>query len=176
MLTRTRFAIIAVAVVSSVIVTEARVTHIEIVKIESPASSGRAGVGARHNERITGKAHGELDPNDPKNAVITDIKLAPRNARGKVEYVATFSLMKPIDMTQASGVLIYSVVNRGNGAPAAGAEGHVSLVSGWQGDLVADRQQSDDPGAGREESRRREHHRAADTSFHRVDRHHRDPA
>ena len=36
----------------------------------------------------SGKAYGELDPNDPKNALITDIKLAPRNARGKVEYVA----------------------------------------------------------------------------------------
>src|SRR6185503_437406 len=40
------------------------------------------------------------------------------------------------DMTQSSGVLIYSVVNRGNGAAAASAEGHVSLVSGWQGDVV----------------------------------------
>jgi hypothetical protein len=44
--------------------------------------------------------------------------------------------MKPIDMTQSSGVLMYSVVNRGNGAAAAGAEGHVSLVSGWQGDVL----------------------------------------
>ena len=102
----------------------------------------------RPYERITGKAYGELDPNDPKNALITDIQLAPRNARGKVEYVATFSLMKPIDMTQASGVLIYSVVNRGNGAAAASAEGHISLVSGWQGDVVPTADQSDDPGAG----------------------------
>ena len=123
MLTRTRIAVMAVAVVSSVVVTEARVTHIEIVKVESPASGGRAGVSAGPYERITGKAHGELDPNDPKNALITDIKLAPRNARGKVEYVATFSLMKPIDMTQSSGVLIYSVVNRGNGAAAAERRG-----------------------------------------------------
>jgi hypothetical protein len=30
----------------------------------------------------------ELDPRDPRNAVITDILLAPRNARGMVEYVA----------------------------------------------------------------------------------------
>ena len=55
-------------------------------------------------ERITGKIHGELDPNDPKNAIITDIKLAPRNASGKVEYIATFTLVKPVDMTKASGV------------------------------------------------------------------------
>ncbi len=136
MVSRTLIGAMAIAVVSSVVITEARVTRIEILKVESPAPGGRAGASALPYERISGKAYGELDPNDPKNAVITDIKLAPRNARGKVEYVATFSLMKPIDMTQSSGVLMYSVVNRGNGAAAAGAEGHVSLVSGWQGDVL----------------------------------------
>ena len=136
MVSRTLVGAVAIAVVSSAVVTDAHVTRIEILKVESPASGGRAGGSGGQYERITGKAYGELDPNDPKNAVITDIKLAPRNARGKVEYVATFSLMKPIDMTQSSGVLMYSVVNRGNGAAAAGAEGHVSLVSGWQGDVL----------------------------------------
>ena len=67
-------------------------------------------------ERLSGKFYGELDPADPKNALITDIQLAPRNARGKVEYVGTFSLMKPVDLSKASGVLMYSVVNRGNGS------------------------------------------------------------
>ena len=44
--------------------------------------------------------------------------------------------MKPVDATKPSGVLMYSVVNRGNGQAAASAEGHISLVSGWQGDVV----------------------------------------
>ena len=87
-------------------------------------------------EKLSGKAYGELDPADPKNALITDIQSAPRNARGKVEYVATFALVKPIDMAKASGVLMYSVVNRGGGMPTVSPEGHVSLVSGWQGDVV----------------------------------------
>jgi Alpha/beta hydrolase domain len=136
MVSRTSIGAMTIAVVCSSAVTHARVTHLEIIKVESPAPAGRAGAGAEPYERITGKAHGELDPNDPKNSVITDIRQAPRNARGKVEYVATFSLMKPIDMSHSSGVLMYSVVNRGNGTAAAGEEGHVSLVSGWQGDLV----------------------------------------
>jgi hypothetical protein len=78
----------------------------------------------------------ELDPKDPKNAIITDIQLAPRNARGMVEYVATFALVKPVDMTKASGVLMYTVVNRGGGQATVSPEGHVTLVSGWQGDVV----------------------------------------
>jgi len=136
MIDRRLIAASAIAVVCSAGVAHARVTRIEILKVEPVAPGGRAGVTAPY-ERIAGKAHGELDPNDPKNALITDIKLAPRNARGRVEYIATFSLVKPIDMTHASGVLLYSVVNRGNGAAAASPEGHVSLVSGWQGDVGA---------------------------------------
>src|SRR5262245_1235081 len=131
-------AVFAVAIVVAGSVTiEARVTRIEIVKVErvEPAPGGQAAVQIPY-ERISGKFHGELDPSDPKNALITDIDRAPRNARGKVEYVGTFSLMKPVDLSKASGVLMYSVVNRGNGAASASAEGHISLVSGWQGDVV----------------------------------------
>ena len=50
--------------------------------------------------------------------------------------VATFSLMKPVDANRASGVLVYTVVNRGNSVPTAGPDGHISLVSGWQGDVT----------------------------------------
>ena len=105
----------------------ASVVRLEITKVE-PA-------GPAH-EKVSGKAYGELDPADPKNAVITDIELAPRNERGKVEYVATFSLVKPKDMAMASGVLVYTVVNRGNGSAPLHPDGHVTLVSGWQGDVV----------------------------------------
>jgi hypothetical protein len=106
----------------------ANVVRLEIIKVEP--------VGPSH-EKLSGKAYGELDPADPRNAIITDIDLAPRNARGKVEYVATFSLVKPKNMALASGVLLYTVVNRGNGGATAHPDGHVTLVSGWQGDVVA---------------------------------------
>src|SRR5579862_1019078 len=127
---------VATAMVLSMAVAEAHVTRIEVLQTESPAPAGRGSDPSMPYERISGRIHGELDPKDPKNAIITDITLAPRNARGRVEYVATFSLMKPIDMSRASGVLMYTVVNRGTGQATASAEGHVSLVSGWQGDVL----------------------------------------
>jgi hypothetical protein len=136
MVSRTLIGLAAIACVSSVMVGEARVTRIEIVKVESPAPATPGSPSVPPYERISGRFYGELDPKDPKNALITDIEYAPRNPRGKVEYVGTFSLMKPIDMSKASGVLLYSVVNRGNGAASPSPEGHVSLVSGWQGDVV----------------------------------------
>src|SRR5437773_10424553 len=65
-------------------------------------------------EKLAGHAYGELDPKDTLNAVITDLMLAPRNARGMVEYSATFIMAKPVDMAKASGVLAYLVPTRGN--------------------------------------------------------------
>jgi len=133
-----RSAAVAIAFVCSAALTEARVTRIDIAKVERVESPSTGGPGSIQTpyERISGRFYGELDPADPKNALITDIQFAPRNARGKVEYVGTFSMMKPVDLAKASGVLMYSVVNRGNGAASANSEGHISLVSGWQGDVV----------------------------------------
>jgi hypothetical protein len=109
----------------------AQVVRLEIVSRAPMPGAGAAGA----YELVQGRVHGEVDPGDRRNTIIQDLALAPRNARGRVEYVATFALAKPVDMARASGVLIYRVVNRGNGAPVASPEGHLSLVSGWQGDL-----------------------------------------
>src|SRR5579872_2350222 len=87
-------------------------------------------------ELIKGRIHGEIDPKDPHNVIIQDLELAPRNARGRVEYVATFALARPIDPAKAARVLLYQVVNRGNGQAVASPEGYISLVSGWEGGLT----------------------------------------
>src|ERR1017187_1979835 len=43
-------------------------------------------------EKLTGRFYGELDPKNPLNALITDLEFTPRNARGMVEYSATFTI------------------------------------------------------------------------------------
>jgi Alpha/beta hydrolase domain len=116
---------------------EARVIKIVVEQRQSPAYNGQAFGKTGQFELLTGHFTGELDPNDPHNKIINDIQLAVRNAHGVVEYTGTFAIAKPIDMSKASGVLMYSVPNRGNGAPAPTADGHVSVVSGWQGDVRA---------------------------------------
>jgi len=134
------------AVLACSVSVQARVTRIVIEHRDSPAYKGQAFGSAGAYERLTGHFYGELDPKDPLNAIITDIALAPRNAKGKVEYSATFSLAKPLDLSKGSGVLIYEVPNRGRVAldgPATNAGamadffqfGHVLVASGWQGDI-----------------------------------------
>lgn len=114
----------------------AGVTRFVIESRESPAFKGQAFGKAGQYEVLNGHFYGELNPADSHNAIINDIKLATRNARGMVEYVGTFSIAKPIDMTKSSGVLLYTVANRGNGAATGYNEGHVTVVSGWQGDVI----------------------------------------
>lgn len=113
---------------------QARITRLVVERTESLDKDGY--------QKLTGHAYGELDPKLPLNAVVTDLEFAPRNARGMVEYSATFTLLKPADMAKASGVLLYFVPNRGRLNLMAGGfladgrkKGHVLVASGWQGDL-----------------------------------------
>ena len=80
---------------------DARITHIEITKTE-PAFGGRSFGDAGPYEHLTGQVTGELDPADPANSGIQDINLAPRNARGMVEYVTNIELLKPADMARGN--------------------------------------------------------------------------
>jgi hypothetical protein len=87
-------------------------------------------------EQIAGRAFGELDPASPINRAINDIALA-KDADGKVRYVATFVLTKPVDAAKASGLMWHEVPNRGLRRPnvvAERANGDIDLTSAWQGD------------------------------------------
>ena len=135
----------------------ARIVRIEIIW-RGPAYDGRRFGDVGQYEKIVGRAYGEVDPRDRRNALINDITLAPRNARGMVEYVATFTLMRPVDASKANGVMLHDMVNRGNklllptfnracATPGASCdlegagdgflfrEGYTVLWSGWQGDV-----------------------------------------
>ena len=127
--------LVLTALLISVPFADARIIRIEIEQRESPAYEGRSFGKAGQYELLTGHYYGVLNPSALENATINDLRLAPRNAGGMVEYSGTFALAKPVDMKKASSVLYYSVPNRGRGAPAP-LDGHVSVVSGWQGDLL----------------------------------------
>lgn len=86
---------------------------------------------------LRGYYDGELDPLDARNRVITDIRQARRLPNGKVGYSATFAIAMPRDAAKASGVLLYDVPNRGFGDVAADPQGHIRVVSGWQGDIAS---------------------------------------
>src|SRR4051794_31731080 len=81
---------------------EARITKftVDTARSESPTFGGFSFPGVGQYQKIVGVATGELDPADPKNAVIVDMALAQKNAAGKVEYSFDFYILKPIDMSK----------------------------------------------------------------------------
>ena len=104
---------------------DARVTRIVI--------DTTADIAGQPYQQLTGRAFGELDPNDPHNTIITDIGLVS----GKPQYIASFVIRKPKDMSLASGVMWHDVPNRGGDVgfnADSFAANDVQLLSGWQGD------------------------------------------
>src|SRR5207245_7050769 len=87
----------ALAILASAIPVEARITRLVVEHTETLGHDGY--------QKLTGHAYGELDTKLQLNAINTDLKFAPRNTSRMVEYVATFTLIKPAETAKASGVL-----------------------------------------------------------------------
>ncbi len=107
--------------------------------------------------KVAGIYEGELEPGDPRNAVIVDIDLAPR-VKGKVGYTSTFFILHPLDLSQGNGKLFYDFGNRGNkrilqwfndgtesndpltpehfGHGFLMRQGHIVALNGWAGDVT----------------------------------------
>ena len=132
---------------------EARITKITISST-SPAYGGATFGSVGAYEFVTGTAFGEVDPSNAVNKIIQDIELAPRNAKGMVEYSTKFQILKPVDESKGNHMMLFEIVNRGNeldpgfyniGVTAANPQGDgflenqgLTLVwAGWQADLVA---------------------------------------
>ena len=102
----------------------------EVVKIDVNSRTellggkefGRAGV----FEKISGKIYFEVDPGNSANKIIADIKKAPKNARGKVEFSSDFYMLKPFDAARGNGTVLFEVANRGT----KGLLGFFNLASG----------------------------------------------
>ena len=92
---------------------EARVVRIEIELVETPTFEGHSFGDVGPYEKLVGRVFGEVDPEAPENAVITDIELAPRNANGMVEYAADLLILRPVDPAQGNGRIFYELNNRG---------------------------------------------------------------
>ena len=115
---------------------QARVTRIVIDEKIPYANPAGSPANALPYEMVAGRAFGELDPKHRGNAIIQDIELA-KDTDGKVRYVASFVIYKPLDMAKASGMMWHDVPNRGGVfafAPQEQAFGDIMLASAWQGD------------------------------------------
>ena len=134
--------------------TEVRLKIERRVDVADGHSFGTAGA----YERLVGKVHFALDPNDARNQNVVDLELAPRNGAGLVEFSGDLDILKPVDLALGNRRLLYDVSNRGgktslrafNDSPPDAdpttlasfgngylmRNGYTVVWSGWQGDLL----------------------------------------
>lgn len=104
--------VVAAGVLAGASNADGRTTQIQILT-RTTAFGGYSFPGVGQYEVIKGVATGEVDPNDSKNKVITDIALAPRQSNGKVQYRHNFYILKPLDPSKGNHKMMYEPPNRG---------------------------------------------------------------
>jgi hypothetical protein len=90
----------------------ARVVRVEVLS-RADVLEGKAFGEAGSYEKLAGKVHFAVKPDDPHNKVIVDLEKGPRNAAGEVEFAADFYVLRPKDAARASGTLLLEIPNRG---------------------------------------------------------------
>ncbi|MFZ2055239.1 MAG: alpha/beta hydrolase domain-containing protein, partial [Candidatus Aminicenantales bacterium] len=123
----------------------------EVVKVEITSREVISGlpelIHTGPYEVIKGIIYLEVDPGNPANQQIVDLRLAPRNGRGRVELSTDFELHKPVDADRGNHRLMYFVNNRGNkignwhfnheaGKNWLYSRGYSYLWCGWNCDVI----------------------------------------
>ena len=115
-------------------------------------------------ERLVGRIEFALDPDDPHNAGIVDLKQARRAADGRVHFSSDLNVLRPTDPARGNGVLLFDIANRGvmdlpgafnrgnarDGGIGDGLlmrEGYTLVFVGWEFDVPAPRLRIEVPAA-----------------------------
>ena len=107
-----RYVLIATALASATSYAMAEVTRIEIAT-RTDVLAGKAFGDTGPYEEIVGKVYYSLDPDNPRNKSIVDLDKAPRDAAGRVAFVADLFVLVPKDESHGNGVALFDVLNRG---------------------------------------------------------------
>jgi len=150
---------LAAGTVAAVNTAQARTTKIQI-NTHGIAFGGYSFPNVGQYEFITGVASGEINPNSPLNSIIVDLKLAPRNSHGNVEYQQNFYILKPVDLKKGNHKMMFEPPNRGgktyqtlNNTPGGNDpativdptvlgraflwnRGYTTVWAGWENDLA----------------------------------------
>jgi len=89
----------------------------EVVRVEiagtTPWLGGKALGKAGSYEKLQGRVYFDIDPESPTGRRVTDITLAPRNAKGRVEFSSDFVLVRPRDPARSRHSVLLEIPNRG---------------------------------------------------------------
>jgi hypothetical protein len=77
-------------------------------------------------EKLVGKIHFAVKPDDACNKLIVDLDKAPRNRAGEIEFAADFYVLKPKEAARSSGSVLLEIPNRGG-------KGILAIMQGGKG-------------------------------------------
>ncbi|HUY36971.1 MAG TPA: alpha/beta hydrolase domain-containing protein [Pirellulales bacterium] len=117
----------------------------EVVSVEissrKPYADGQSFGERGTYEQLRGTVRFAVAPALEANRQIVDLALAPRNAKGQVEFSADLEILAPADLSQSNGAVLYEVNNRGNrtclgmfnggGDDFLMRQGYIVVWSGW---------------------------------------------
>jgi Alpha/beta hydrolase domain len=128
----------------------AHITNLTNCTATSPYGSTSFGTAGTY-QQLSCTANGAVDPNEPLNAIIQDIKLAPK-VSGLVQYSMDVTILMPTDLSKSNHIMLFDVPNRGNRLLPGGfniggsitsagdgflhSQGFIMVASGWQGDVL----------------------------------------
>jgi hypothetical protein len=122
----------------AVLVLLAQVASAEVVRVEIQRRDD-----AGTHQRLAGRVFFEIDPSLPANQGIADVALAPRNARGRVEFSSDLLFYLPKRADRARGTVFLEIMNRGReqslslmGEEFALEQGFTVAFLGWQFDVT----------------------------------------
>jgi hypothetical protein len=90
----------------------ARVVRVEVLS-KTDVLDGSAFGEAGAYEKVIGKIHFAVKPDDLHNKMVVDLDKAPRNPEGEVEFASDFYLLRPKEASHASGSVLLEIPNRG---------------------------------------------------------------
>ena len=143
--------------------TSAEVTSVTIIS-RTLLADGKSFGATGSYERLVGRIEFALDPADPHNVEIVDLKHARRDADGRVHFSSDLNVLRPTDPTKGNGVLLFHISNRGvmdlmgifnrGNASDAGIgdgllmrDGYTMVFVGWEFDVPAPRLRIEAPAA-----------------------------
>lgn len=66
-------------------------------------------------EQLDGTVYFAVDPVNPFNETVADLRLAPRSNTGEVHFYSDFRVLKPVNQEKGNGRLFFDILNRGRG-------------------------------------------------------------
>jgi hypothetical protein len=107
---RRQFRILAVAIALSTCLTCGHLANAKVTRLEIAQTVPFGSFMAGDYVRIDGRVVGDLAPDEK----IPGIDKVPLNARGRVQYATTITIIAPKDAGSGNGALIFDVANRGS--------------------------------------------------------------